>query len=128
MEWYIKVMKNYAVFEGRASRQEYWMFFLFNIIISFCLGFCIGLLNAITKTDQTILGNIYTLATIVPSIAVAIRRMHDVDKSGWYCLIPIYNIILACTEGTRGDNQYGPDPKGNSGIAGSNSGLLDDKI
>jgi uncharacterized membrane protein YhaH (DUF805 family) len=46
----------------------------------------------------------------LPSIAVAVRRMHDTDRSGWYCLIPIYNIVLACTEGTPGVNEYGPDP------------------
>ena len=54
---------------------------------------------------------IYILGVLVPSIGVAVRRMHDVGKSGWYCLIPIYNLILACTEGTPGHNEYGPDPK-----------------
>ena len=57
------------------------------------------------------LDTIYSLAVFVPSIAVGVRRMHDVNKSGWYCLIPIYNLILACTEGTPGSNEYGPDPK-----------------
>jgi uncharacterized membrane protein YGL010W len=52
------------------------------------------------------------LALLIPSIAVAVRRMHDVGKSGWYCLIPFYNLVLACTEGNSGTNQYGADPKG----------------
>jgi uncharacterized membrane protein YhaH (DUF805 family) len=112
MEWYIKVMKNYAVFEGRASRQEYWMFQLFNIIVSFCLGLCIGVLNVVTKTDQTVLGNIYTLATIVPSIAVCIRRMHDTDKNGWWCIVPIISLVYTIEAGQSGPNKYGPDPKG----------------
>jgi uncharacterized membrane protein YhaH (DUF805 family) len=54
---------------------------------------------------------IYTLAVIVPIFAVSVRRMHDVSKSGWFCLIPIYNLILCFTAGTEGTNQYGPDPK-----------------
>jgi uncharacterized membrane protein YhaH (DUF805 family) len=112
MEWYIKVLKNYAVFEGRASRQEYWMFFLFNIIISFCLGLFIGILSGITKTDQTVLGNIYTLATLLPSIAVAIRRMHDTGRNGWWCIAPIISLVYLAEAGHSGANKYGPDPKG----------------
>lgn len=54
---------------------------------------------------------IYSLAVLIPGIAVAIRRMHDVGKSGWYILIPIYNLILACTDGDKGQNEYGADPK-----------------
>lgn len=59
------------------------------------------------------LSNIYSLIVLIPSIAVGIRRMHDVGKSGWYILIPIYNLILACTEGQYGENEYGEDPKNN---------------
>jgi uncharacterized membrane protein YhaH (DUF805 family) len=112
MEWYIKVLKNYAVFEGRASRQEYWMFFLFNIIVAFCLGLFIGVLNAITKTDQTVLGNIYNLAVLVPSIAVGIRRMHDTNRNGWWQIVPIAGLIFAIEDSQTGPNKYGPDPKG----------------
>ena len=101
------VLKNFTNFDGRARRSEYWWFALANIVLQ------IGL-SAILP----ILGTIVSLALLIPGIAVAIRRMHDVGKSGWYCLIPIYNIILACTEGESGTNQYGPDPKG--------SGLDDD--
>jgi len=53
----------------------------------------------------------YQLAILIPSIAVGVRRMHDVNKSGWFILIPIYNLILAVTDGTKGDNKYGHDPK-----------------
>ena len=112
MEWYVKVLKNYAVFEGRASRQEYWMFFLFNFIISFCLGFATGLLSAITKTDQTVLGNIYSLAVLVPSIAVGIRRMHDTDRNGWWQIVPIMGLVYSIEAGQSGPNKYGPDQKG----------------
>lgn len=103
--WYTKVLKDYVKFDGRARRAEYWYFVLFNIIISIAINVVAGMVRL------PILGTIYSLAVLVPSIAVAIRRMHDVGKSGWYCLIPIYNIILAATAGEVGSNQYGPDPK-----------------
>lgn len=124
MNYYLEVLKKYAEFDGRARRSEYWYFTLFSIIISIALG----VLGAAMKSE--LLGNIYSLAVLVPSIAVAIRRMHDVGKSGWYCLIPIYNLILACTAGDVGPNQYGPDPKdpNASAMVGGNSGLLDDAI
>lgn len=105
MNYIVKVLKNYANFEGRARRSEYWYFFLFNFVVSFVLGFIGGMIGS------SILSGIFALGVLIPGIAVAIRRMHDVGKSGWYCLIPIYNIILCCTEGDRGPNQYGEDPK-----------------
>ena len=105
MKWYMLVLKKYAVFNGRATRSEYWYFVLFNVIISLVFSF-IG-----QAIHFVYLESIYTLAILIPSIAVAVRRMHDVDKSGWFLLIPIYNLILACTDGTPGENKYGPDPK-----------------
>jgi uncharacterized membrane protein YhaH (DUF805 family) len=105
MNWYIKVLKNYATFSGRARRKEYWMFFLINMIITILLAI-IGV-----SIDNPMLPNYYSFLIILPSIAVGVRRMHDVGKSGWYLLIPIYSLILACTEGENGENQYGPDPK-----------------
>jgi len=105
MNYYLKVLQNYAEFNGRARRSEYWYFALFSTIISLGLTFLGGMFNT------ELLANIYSLAVLVPSIAVGIRRMHDVGKSGWFILIPIYNLILACTDGEKGTNQYGPDPK-----------------
>ncbi|MDV3351166.1 DUF805 domain-containing protein [Leptolyngbyaceae cyanobacterium CCMR0082] len=113
MEWYIKVLKNYAVFEGRARRKEYWMFVLFNFLAALCLGFIEGFLGAFSNTDQSILSFIYNLAVLIPSIAVGIRRMHDVDRSGWWILCPIVNLVFAVTDGTAGSNKFGPDPKAN---------------
>ena len=108
IEWYKKVVfENYANFNGRARRKEYWMFFLLHIIIVFVLAFIAGLISPALM----IIINIYTLAVFVPIIAVGVRRMHDVGKSGWYILIPIYSLILACTDGNQGTNAYGPDPK-----------------
>ena len=105
MNYYVEVLKKYAVFNGRARRSEYWYFFLFNILISIGLGVVAGI------TKISIVGNLYSLAVLVPSIAVGIRRMHDVGKSGWYLLIPIYSLVLACTPGEVNSNQYGDDPK-----------------
>jgi len=108
MNYYLKVLENYATFSGRARRSEYWYFCLVNFVVAFVIGFIGGL----TKID--FLGNIYTLAIVVPSIAVGVRRMHDVGKSGWFLLIPIYNFILACTAGEIGTNEYGENPKDNN--------------
>ena len=90
-EYYAYAMKKYAIFEGRASRKEYWSFFLVNIFPSII----------------PFVGTIYSLAVLIPSLAVAVRRMHDVGVSGWYILIPIYNIVLLCTKGDHFYNEYG---------------------
>lgn len=113
MEWYLTVLKKYADFSGRARRREYWMFVLVNLIVSFVLGFVGGLVRG-----GTALSIIYSLAVLVPSIAVSVRRMHDIGKSGWWLLIglipligAIILIVWACTDGEPGDNEYGPNPK-----------------
>ena len=105
MKWFLKVLKNYAVFGGRARRSEYWYFALFSTIIS--IVFQISEISL----GMPYLSTLYSLAVLIPSIAVGVRRMHDVNKSGWFILIPIYNLILFFTDGTQGPNQYGPDPK-----------------
>ena len=114
MNWYIKVLKNYSGFSGRARRKEYWMFFLFNIIISFGIGFVLGFIGAIlgngpTLTNFVIL--IYSLALLLPAIAVAVRRMHDTGRSGWWIIVPFINLIFLCLDGEPHENKYGPDPK-----------------
>ena len=112
MQYYFKALQNYAVFSGRASRAEYWYFVLFNAIVSIGIAIIGGIV------DLPILGNLYSLAVLIPGIAVGVRRMHDVGKSGWFLLIPIYNLILACTEGDYGTNEYGPNPYDLSGDGG----------
>lgn len=106
MKYYLSVLQNYVNFEGRARRKEYWMFFLFNMIFSYSLTFL-----DLLVLETGFINLIYSLAVLLPSIAVGVRRMHDVGKSGWYILIPIYNLILAVTEGQHGANEYGADPK-----------------
>ncbi len=110
MNWYLKVLKeHYADFNGRARRKEYWMFFLFNILISYG----IQILAAVTGVSMlATVAMIYSLAVLVPGIAVAVRRMHDIDKEWWYILIPFYNIYLLCQDSVPGRNEYGENPKG----------------
>ena len=111
MNWYLKCLKQYADFSGRARRKEYWIFALFNFIIVLVLGFIESATGIKTPGNPSILAPIYQLAILIPSIAVGVRRMHDVGKSGWFILIPIYNLILALTEGQKGENKYGTDIK-----------------
>ncbi|MDR6554738.1 DUF805 domain-containing protein [Paenibacillus qinlingensis] len=113
MEWYFKVLSNYVGFQGRARRKEYWMFVLINIIISIALG----IIEAIIGTNQ-VLSFIYSLAILLPSLAVAFRRLHDTGKSGWWLLISLIPLIgsiillvFFCQDSDADDNQYGPNPK-----------------
>lgn len=118
MNWYLKVVRdNYANFSGRARRKEYWMFVLINLIISYGLIILGGVFES---SILVILSYVYSLAVLIPSIAVAVRRMHDIGKSGWMILVglipvvgAIWLIVLLATEGNSGSNEYGPDPKGN---------------
>ena len=109
MNYYVDVLKKYAQFTGRARRSEFWYFALFNIVIYWVL------FGVFTLIKMPMLASIYSLAVLCPGVAVGIRRMHDIGKSGWFILIPIYDIVLWATPGVIGDNQYGPDPK--AGVA-----------
>ena len=111
MKYYIEAFKRFAEFKGRSNRPQYWYFVLFNFIISIAIlifELSVGLTS--TTEGSGPIRAIYSFATFIPSLAVAVRRMHDIGKSGWYVLIPIYNIILLATAGEEGENQYGPDP------------------
>lgn len=121
MNYYIDCLtKKYACFSGRARRQEYWLFLLFNIIAAFVVGFIGGILAGATGVVAfAFLGMIYNLAVLIPGFAVFVRRMHDIGKSGWWWLIafiPLIGVlvlfIFCCLDSQPGDNQYGPNPKG----------------
>jgi uncharacterized membrane protein YhaH (DUF805 family) len=113
MNWYVDVLKKYALFTGRARRKEYWMFVLFNYIIGFVIGFVAGLLGGVLGMGSTLgtLSYLYFVAVLVPSIAVGIRRMHDTGRSGWWILCPIANLVFLCLDSQPGQNEYGPNPK-----------------
>jgi uncharacterized membrane protein YhaH (DUF805 family) len=124
--YYWGMFKKYAVFRGRASMEEYLAATFVNLWL---LVFVFGFLDELTKTaglyafDYTSFGELlmglYSLAVCLPLLAVSVRRMHDIDKSGWYLLIPVYGwVILPLCEGTKGPNRFGPDPKETNGQRG----------
>ena len=128
LDWMLMPYRRYADFSGRSRRKEYWMFTLLSVIVSIVL---VGLLfggmsaNEAGEPQMGVLAYLATgllviwgLASIVPSIAVQVRRFHDQDKSGWFILlgfIPyvggIVALVFMCIEGTKGPNRFGPDPK-----------------
>ncbi|ESU29037.1 aminopeptidase [Flavobacterium limnosediminis JC2902] len=119
MKYYLEVLKKYAEFSGRARRKEYWMFLLFNMIfavVAMILDNLFGI--AFGNIGYGPLYIIYAIAMFIPGLAVGIRRLHDIGKSGWMTLIvfipligPIWLLVLLVSEGDRGANKYGKDPK-----------------
>lgn len=114
MEWFLKCVKeHYFDFNGRARRKEYWMFTLVNIIISVALSVVLGLISE----KLLPIANLYSLAVLLPALGVTARRLHDINKSGWWmliALIPIvglYLIYLLAKDSDAGQNQYGQNPK-----------------
>ena len=113
MDWYLGVLKQYAVFDGRARRKEYWMFVLFNIVIAAALaivGRVIGL--------DGVLRALYTLGVLIPSLAVSVRRLHDTGRSGWWLLVVLVPLVgwlivlyFMVQPGETAENRYGPDLK-----------------
>jgi uncharacterized membrane protein YhaH (DUF805 family) len=106
MNWYLDVLKNYAAFEGRAGREEFWHFTTLNILVSL----------ALFSTNSHLLA-FYALAVLIPSIAVSVRRLHDINRSGWWLLIAVVPIlcivvvIFLMQDGVAGQNQHGFNPK-----------------
>ena len=123
MNYYLKVLRQYVDFKGRARRAEYWNFVLFNVLISIALTlidiFIIGIDPF--AGESGILSNLYSLAVFLPSLGVLVRRLHDVGKSGWFFLIvlipligAIWLLILLFIDGEQGENKWGPNPKEDS--------------
>ena len=115
MEWYLKVLKQYVDFNGRARRKEYWMFVLISAIVSYGIA---GIAIATGIESLKFLSGAYSLAVFLPGLGVSVRRLHDVGKSGWFLLIvlvpligAIWLLVLMCTDGEPGPNEYGPNPK-----------------
>jgi len=119
MNWYLQVLKKYAEFNGRARRKEYWMFALFNIIfliVAMIIDNVAG--TTIGGLPYGLFYFVYVLAVFIPGLAVSVRRLHDVGKSGWFYLIilipivgAIWLLVLFCTDGVIGQNEYGTNPK-----------------
>lgn len=110
---YKKYLTNYANFNGRSSRSDYWYVVLANVIIGFVLGFIGGLIPILSGLTYLI-SVIYSLAVFIPSLAIAIRRLHDVNKSGWFYLLmfipmigSIIILVFLCMDSVNENNQYG---------------------
>lgn len=124
MKYYLDVLKNYAGFSGRARRKEYWMFILFHYLIVVVLAIPLIVIseNGNNETLMIIFGSIvgiYVLGTLIPTLAVTVRRLHDTDRSGWVILVRFIPYVggfimlfFTVSNGTKGTNQYGTDPKG----------------
>ncbi len=119
MNWYLVVLKNYAGFSGRARRKEYWMFALFNIIFLIVASIIDNVFGTtIEGLPYGLFYFIYALAVLIPGLAVAVRRLHDIGKSGWMILISlipiiggIWLLVLLVTDSNPGENEYGANPK-----------------
>ena len=108
--------RKYADFSSRSSRSEYWYAYLFVMLVSVGLGFLEGFLNIFPQSDEAILGLIFQVGIVIPSVAIVARRLHDINKSGWWYLI-IFTIIgvipviyWLCKAGDDGENNYGFNP------------------
>ena len=122
MKYYVAAFKKYAVFSGRATRSEYWYFVLFNLLAAFLAGIvaaAIGIPLGWSETTQTALAELYLLAALLPSIAIAVRRLHDIGLSGLWlliCFVPLLGglalLVMYCQDSQPGANQFGPNPKG----------------
>ena len=111
MSWYLEVLKKYAVFSGRSRRKEYWMFVLINLVVALVINIIEGRVGS-----PAIIGTIYSLAVLIPSLAVGIRRLHDTGRSAWWLLIAlipllgaIVLIVFLAKDSDPGENQYGPN-------------------
>lgn len=120
MNWYLDAWKKFAVFQGRSRRKEYWFFALGNFIVVVVLSVVDGMTGTSFGVDSGygLLSGLFCLAIVIPSIAVAVRRLHDVGRSGWWVLlgmVPLLGLVLlyfALLDSQPGDNEYGPNPKG----------------
>jgi uncharacterized membrane protein YhaH (DUF805 family) len=115
MSWFLAALKKYAVFSGRARRKEYWLFFLFAYIVYAVVG---GIAAATHASALFALFGIIYLAFLLPAWGVAVRRLHDTGRSGWWLLFgivplagPITLLVFFCSDSQAGANQYGPNPK-----------------
>lgn len=106
MRSYFEALQKYAVFRGRASRREYWMFMLIHLTIVVLLA---STPNALVAG---LLVNVYAIGTLIPGVALLVRRMHDAGWSGWWAIVPFACTIIALRDSEPCANRYGANPKG----------------
>ncbi|MBQ9833971.1 MAG: DUF805 domain-containing protein [Bacilli bacterium] len=112
VEAYKSFLKNYANFKGRTSRSDYWFVFLANFLIGFVLGIIAGIVPSLSSAIYS-LTYIYQLAVLIPGIAIVVRRLHDINKSGWWyfiVLVPLVGwiilLVYLCTDSVNENNNY----------------------
>ena len=110
MKWYFIVLKKFSKFSGRARRNEYWVYIIMTLLIVIAMGLTLSLAG-LQPPHVNLIIKLFLLLNLIPFCAVAVRRMHDLGKSGWFLLIPVYNLFLLCSEGQLRENKYGKDPK-----------------
>lgn len=120
MKYFAKAFDHYADFSGRTSRKGYWMFVLFYFLFACVVGLIDSIISRGSSTPLQIFSSLYSLALIIPSVAIAVRRLHDTGRSGWnylWGLLPVIGwimlLIWLCTKGDAGNNAYGPEPDNN---------------
>jgi uncharacterized membrane protein YhaH (DUF805 family) len=129
MDWMLMPLRRYAEFSGRSRRKEYWLFVLFQLLVSAVIGAVFGrttytgaegMMTGAMLVQGTggLIQNLFALVSFIPNLAVSVRRLHDQDRSGWLLLlvfVPVLGwfalLVFMCLEGTRGANRFGPDPK-----------------
>ena len=119
MNWYLSALKKYVDFEGRARRKEYWFFVLFYsifVVLAMLLDIALGTFSV--ELEIGLLSGCFSLAMLIPGLAVTVRRLHDTDRRGWWLLIslipivgPIWLLVLMVLDGHTGENRFGADPK-----------------
>ena len=130
-DWYLEPWKKFAVGKGRAGRKEYWFFYLGNFVVGIVLSAMGGsLLGVANYTGFSSPSTLFELATVIPTIAVGVRRIHDTGHSGWWILLPIVNLIFLLIDSQDGENKYGANPKGigNTLVASADKRSTTDKI
>lgn len=129
MNWMLLPYRRYAEFSGRSRRREYWLFALFQLIVSILIGLFLGRSDGwlypgyagyttVVDWPGALVQNLFVLANLIPNLAVSVRRLHDQDRSGWLLLLLLVPVagwfvlfVLMCLDGTRGPNRFGRDPK-----------------
>ena len=120
MNWYLQAIRQYATFDGRSRRKEYWYFALINMLAIVALAVVDGVTGMYSaEIGIGVLSGLYILAASVPGLAVSVRRLHDIGRTGWWVLIGVIPfigtlvlLVLAVLDSQPGANRYGPNPKG----------------
>ncbi len=108
MNYYLQAFKQYAVFTGRTARKDYWMFILFNFIISIIFSIILVVSGLADSSASELVIDTYKLVILLPSLSISVRRLHDANFSGWWAMLPFVSIFMCMVKGNPQTNKYGP--------------------